>query len=99
MTDLVRQGKTEKEIKDYFVGRYGPVILLEPSTDGISIFVWIVPPIALSFAMIAVALAVSVMRKRQKYTSLNMSHDVAGEIISDEEKEKYFAVINRISNE
>jgi len=49
--------------------------------------------------MIAVALAVSVMRKRQKYTSLNMSHDVAGEIISDEEKEKYFAVINRISNE
>ena len=99
VTDLVRQGKTEKEIKDYFVGRYGPVILLEPSTDGISIFVWIVPPIALSFAMIAVALAVSVMRKRQKYTSLNMSHDVAGEIISDEEKEKYFAVINRISNE
>ena len=99
VADLVRQGKTEKEIKDYFVGRYGPVILLEPSTDGISIFVWIVPPIALSFAVIAIALAVSVMRKRQKHTSLNMSHDVAGEIISDEEKEKYFAVINRISNE
>jgi cytochrome c-type biogenesis protein CcmH/NrfF len=97
--DLVRQGKTEDEIKDYFIGKYGPVILLEPSTEGISLYVWVVPPIALSFAMIIVALAVALMRKRQKNSSLNMNHDLADEVISDEEKEKYFAVINRISNE
>lgn len=97
--DLVSQGKTEDEIKDYFVGKYGPVILLEPSTEGISMYVWIVPPIALTFAMIAVGLAVYVMRKRQKNTSLNMLHSLADEVISDEEKEKYFSVINRISNE
>ena len=97
--DLVRQGKTEDEIKDYFVGKYGPVILLEPSTEGISMYVWIVPPIALTFAMIAVGLAVYVMRKRQKNTPLNMLHSLADEVISDEEKEKYFSVINRISNE
>jgi cytochrome c-type biogenesis protein CcmH len=97
--DLVSQGKTEDEIKDYFVGKYGPVILLEPSTEGISMYVWIVPPIALAFAMIAVGLAVYVMRKRQKHTPLNMLHSLADEVISDEEKEKYFSVINRISNE
>ena len=97
--DLVSQGKTEDEIKDYFVGKYGPVILLEPSTEGISMYVWIVPPIALTFAMIAVGLAVYVMRKRQKNTPLNMLHSLADEVISDEEKEKYFSVINRISNE
>ena len=97
--DLVSQGKTEDEIKDYFVGKYGPVILLEPSTEGISMYVWIVPPIALTFAMIAVGLAVYVMRKRQKHTPLNMLHSLADEVISDEEKEKYFSVINRISNE
>jgi len=97
--DLVSQGKTEDEIKDYFVGKYGPVILLEPSTEGISMYVWIVPPIALTFAMIAVGLAVYVMRKRQKNTLLNMLHSLADEVISDEEKEKYFSVINRISNE
>tara|TARA_B100001105_G_scaffold26928_1_gene18886 strand:- start:2933 stop:3454 length:522 start_codon:yes stop_codon:yes gene_type:complete len=97
--DLVSQGKTEDEIKDYFVGKYGPVILLEPSTEGISMYVWIVPPIALTFAMIAVGLAVYVMRKRQKNTLLNMTPGLADEVISDEEKEKYFSVINRISNE
>ena len=97
--DLVSQGKTEDEIKDYFVGKYGPVILLEPPTEGISMYVWIVPPIALTFAMIAVGLAVYVMRKRQKNTPLNMLHSLADEVISDEEKEKYFSVINRISNE
>ena len=97
--DLVSQGKTEDEIKDYFVGKYGPVILLEPSTEGISMYVWIVPPIALTFAMIAVGLAVYIMRKRQKNTPLNMLHSLADEVISDEEKEKYFSVINRISNE
>ena len=91
--------ETEDEIKDYFVGKYGPVILLEPSTEGISMYVWIVPPIALTFAMIAVGLAVYVMRKRQKNTPLNMLHSLADEVISDEEKEKYFSVINRISNE
>ena len=97
--DLVSQGKTEDEIKDYFVGKYGPVILLEPPTEGISMYVWIVPPIALTFAMIAVGLAVYIMRKRQKNTPLNMLHSLADEVISDEEKEKYFSVINRISNE
>ena len=97
--DLVSQGKTEDEIKDYFVGKYGPVILLEPSTEGISMYVWIVPPIALTFAMIAVGLAVYIMRKRQKNTPLNMLHSLEDEVISDEEKEKYFSVINRISNE
>jgi hypothetical protein len=39
------------------------------------------------------------MRKRQKHTPLNMLHSLADEVISDEEKEKYFSVINRISNE
>jgi len=97
--DLVKQGRTEDEIKDYFVGKYGPVILLEPSTEGISIYVWLVPPIALIFAMIAVGLAVYVMRKRQKNTPLNMTHGLAGEVMSNEEKEKYFSVVNRISNE
>jgi cytochrome c-type biogenesis protein CcmH len=97
--DLVKQGRTEDEIKDYFVGKYGPVILLEPSTEGISIYVWLVPPIALIFAMIAVGLAVYVMRKRQKNTPLNMTHGLAGEVISNEEKEKYFSVVNKISNE
>jgi cytochrome c-type biogenesis protein CcmH len=86
--DLVKQGRTEDEIKDYFVGKYGPVILLEPSTEGISIYVWLVPPIALIFAMIAVGLAVYVMRKRQKNTPLNMTHGLAGEVISNEENEK-----------
>ena len=36
--DFVEDGKSEEEIKDYFVDRYGPVILLEPATSGVSIY-------------------------------------------------------------
>ena len=63
--DFVADGKSEEEIKDYFVDKYGPVILLEPATSGISMYAWIVPPVALGFAIIVVIVAINVMRRRQ----------------------------------
>ena len=94
--ELVEEGKSEDEIKTYFVGRYGPVILLEPATSGISIFAWIIPPVALGLAII---LALGVMRRKQKSIGPDQPYNLSAEAISIEEKEKYFPVIDRISNE
>jgi len=97
--ELVEEGKSEDEIKAYFVGRYGPVILLEPATSGISIYAWIIPPVALGFAIIVVIVALGVMRRKEKSTGSDQPYNLKAEAISIEEKEKYFPVIDRISNE
>ena len=97
--DFVEDGKSEKEIKDYFVGKYGPVILLEPTTSGISIFAWLIPPVALGFAIVIVIVAINVMRRRQNAAAPYNRYGLIEESISEKEKEKYFSVIDRISNE
>lgn len=45
--ELVLQGKSDQEIKDYFVARYGQWILLEPAHDGFAGLVWILPVLLL----------------------------------------------------
>jgi cytochrome c-type biogenesis protein CcmH len=45
--DLVQQGKTDQEIRDYFVARYGQWILLEPATNGFAGLVWLLPVLML----------------------------------------------------
>ncbi len=48
--ELIRQmlaeGKTETEIKQYFVDYYGARVLSEPPTTGINWLVYVVPPVA-----------------------------------------------------
>jgi len=47
--ELIRQmlaeGKTEQEIKDYFVANYGARVLSEPPRTGFNWLVYIVPPV------------------------------------------------------
>jgi cytochrome c-type biogenesis protein CcmH len=40
---LVKQGKSDQEIKQFFVDRYGEWALLKPNSDGLNAFVWIGP--------------------------------------------------------
>jgi cytochrome c-type biogenesis protein CcmH len=57
--DLVTQGKTDQEIRDYFVARYGQWILLEPPRQGFAWLVWLLPLLML---LGGGALVVRVMR-------------------------------------
>lgn len=40
---LVREGKSDQEIKDYFVARYGQWVLLSPKAEGANWLVWLAP--------------------------------------------------------
>ncbi|MBI3243590.1 MAG: cytochrome c-type biogenesis protein CcmH [Chloroflexi bacterium] len=40
-------GWTEQQIKDYFVQQYGERVLAQPSTNGLNILIWVLPPLAL----------------------------------------------------
>lgn len=45
--DMLAEGKTEAEIKAYFVERYGEWVLLEPSATGFNLAVYVLPVLAL----------------------------------------------------
>jgi cytochrome c-type biogenesis protein CcmH len=41
--ELVSQGKSDQEVRDYFVARYGEWVLLQPKAEGFNLFVWLGP--------------------------------------------------------
>ena len=53
----VDAGESDASIKDYYVGRYGQWILLQPETSGVGALVWILPVTALLLGVGGLALA------------------------------------------
>jgi cytochrome c-type biogenesis protein CcmH len=56
--ELVQQGKSPKEIQDYFVSRYGEFVLLSPPKRGFNLLVWVLPFLAIGVGAGAVYLVV-----------------------------------------
>ena len=46
------EGWTDEQIKNYFVERYGPRVVMNPPFTGFSIIAWIIPPFILVCAAI-----------------------------------------------
>ena len=84
--EQIEGGKTDSEVREYFVDRYGPVVLLEPATSGIGLVVWIVPPVGLLIAICAVAIALIVMKRRRR-------ENVPDDTLSYSDRERYFKLL------
>lgn len=41
-------GWSEQQIKDYFAAQYGERVLAAPKSDGFSLWVWVIPPVAVA---------------------------------------------------
>ena len=41
--ELVSEGKTDQEVHDYFIARYGEWVLLQPKAEGFNLLVWLGP--------------------------------------------------------
>jgi cytochrome c-type biogenesis protein CcmH len=46
--EKLEEGWNDQQILDYFVTQYGERVLARPSTRGINILVWLIPPVALA---------------------------------------------------
>ena len=62
--DKLNKGETNKEIRDFFVSRYGEEVLAAPSSKGINLIVWIAPIGIFIFGLLIVAHAYKNMRKQ-----------------------------------
>jgi cytochrome c-type biogenesis protein CcmH len=50
IADLLKQGYTDQQVLDYFSTRYGQQVLQEPPRQGVTLWLWILPFIALALA-------------------------------------------------
>ena len=74
VSQKVYEGKSDKEIKDYFTSKYGPVVLMEPPRTGIGVIAWIFPVI-LTFLMLIVVICTLLFLKKRS-NKINKVQDV-----------------------
>jgi cytochrome c-type biogenesis protein CcmH len=57
ITELIADGQSDAEIRDYFASRYGDEILLTPSSSGVAGIVWMAPVAVLVVTIAGVVVA------------------------------------------
>ena len=73
--EKLEEGWSEEQIKDFFVERYGPSVLLEPPPEGFGITAWIVPPLAFGLALASLYFTLRWMRRISDQGDENESED------------------------
>ena len=61
----LKQGKTQQEIVQAFVAKYGKVILAAPTTQGFDLAAWLTPFAALAFGLILIYYVIKVWIQRK----------------------------------
>ena len=87
--ELIRQmlaeGKTEQEIKDYFVANYGARVLSEPPRTGFNWLVYIIPPILILAGAVILFNAFRAWTKPKSAEAGSGQGEEAGASSSDDE--------------
>ena len=82
--EQIAEGKSNQEIRDYFVARYGESVLASPEASGFNLLVWIMPAIIGGGGALAVFWVLKNMRKKSAEAAAEAPVTVA-----DRQLEKY----------
>ena len=85
--EKLAEGSTNDEIRDFFVERYGQSVLLEPPREGLNLLVWVVPPLGILAAALALYLVLR-MAVRSSSRTDGTSNDMAD--LTEAERDDYF---------
>jgi cytochrome c-type biogenesis protein CcmH len=61
---MLSEGQTEQQIKDYFVARYGVRVLAQPPAEGTSLWLYVLPVVGLLLGIVVVVWIMRRMRAR-----------------------------------
>ncbi len=85
--EKLAEGSTNDEIREFFVERYGPSVLLEPPREGLNWLVWVVPPVGILAAAIALYL---VLRLAVRSSPRSNGTPYGGSKLTEAERDDYF---------
>ena len=91
--DKLDQGWSDQQIKDYFVEKYGPSILLSPPSSGVSLVVWVIPPIIVVLSLLILIMAIKSMKRNKIFNDGLKQIDPSQEKVSEYSK-KIEEIIN-----
>ncbi len=94
--DKLADGETEDQIKQFFVERYGPSVLLEPPRRGFSLTAWVVPPLGMAAGLGLFLMALRIMKRPAQGRE---GIDAARESVSEDGLERYYARIESVIGE
>jgi cytochrome c-type biogenesis protein CcmH len=73
--EMIAAGKSDEEIKDFMLARYGDFVLYKPRMSGKNLVLWAAPALMLLFGVFA---AVRFIRKRAEEADIATETDKAG---------------------
>ena len=86
--EKLAEGSTNDEIRQFFVERYGPSVLLEPPREGLNWLVWVVPPLGVLAAALVLYLRPS--SGRSPLVSEQRGHRMTWPSLTEAERDDYF---------
>ena len=99
--EMLAEGRTQDEILDYFVDRYGADILAAPPKSGANLLAWILPIVGVAAGLVGVFFVIRSMTGRQRPTPIPaaasatpVSHPV--EVPEDPELTPYLEITDRL---
>tara|TARA_B100001971_G_C17937597_1_gene405966 strand:+ start:104 stop:643 length:540 start_codon:yes stop_codon:yes gene_type:complete len=90
VANKLEQGWDEDAIKGFFVERYGPSVLLEPSRKGFNLVFWLAPPVVLLLGCFGLFLAIRSMSRKKQTGSTEADRS---ELFSNEERKFYLSQV------
>lgn len=82
---LIKEGKSDKEVVDYMVARYGEYILYKPRISALTMLLWFGPVILFIGAIIVLLL---IARQRRKTIAVDLGGD-----LSEQERKQLNAIL------
>jgi len=90
--EMLADGRTEMEIEDFFVERYGQAVLAAPRKEGFNLIVWVVPPVGALGGLTVLLLVVRAMVRGRRGQEGIMSPDAPE---SDAGLARYLEIVDR----
>ena len=81
------EGSSNDEIRQFFVERYGPSVLLEPPREGLNWLVWVVPPLGILAAALALYFVLRLAVRSSPRNDGPLADEAA---LSEAERDDYF---------
>ena len=71
LRELISEGKSDQEVLDFFVERYGERVLMKPQIWGFNLFLWLAGPIFLLMSLLMVAMFFASLKTKAKVAALS----------------------------